>query len=137
MTNDSFGRVVFRRIERRLMVSRHEPRNVPRTPRERRADRPPHRPRRGVLAHAYVGYRTRLAALGLGPVMLGALVPHAGHGWMFTNAGGGWEYVAFLIVALAAQALLGDGAFALSAAATTAPDAAPGSAIPRRYSPEQ
>ena len=32
---------------------------------------------------------------------------------MFTNAGGGWEYVAFLLVALGAQALLGSGAYAL------------------------
>lgn len=62
-----------------------------------------------------VGYRTRLAALGLVPVMLGALVPHAGNGWMFTSPGGGWEYVGFLLVALAAQAVLGDGALSLGA----------------------
>lgn len=59
------------------------------------------------------GYRTRVVALGLIPIMLGALVPHIAHGWMFTNAGGGWEYVAFLLVALLAQALLGSGAHAL------------------------
>lgn len=63
-----------------------------------------------------LGLRTRLVALALIPVLLGALVPHLGNGWMFTNAGGGWEYVAFLIVALVAQALLGNGAFALSGA---------------------
>lgn len=62
-----------------------------------------------------VGYRARLAALGLVPVMLGALVPHAGNGWMFTSPGGGWEYVAFLLVALGAQAILGDGALSLGA----------------------
>jgi len=62
-----------------------------------------------------LGFHTRLIAALLIPVMLGALVPHVGNGWMFTNNGGGWEYVAFLIVALAAQALLGGGTFSLSA----------------------
>jgi putative oxidoreductase len=62
------------------------------------------------------GFRVRASALGLLPVMLGALVPHAGAGFMFTNPGGGWEYVAFLIAALVAQALLGGGAFALDGA---------------------
>ena len=56
------------------------------------------------------GVYVRLAALALLPVMLGALVPHAANGWMFTNPGGGWEYVALLIVALTVQLLLGRGA---------------------------
>jgi putative oxidoreductase len=55
------------------------------------------------------GVWVRLAALALLPVMLGALVPHASNGWMFSNPGGGWEYVALLIVALVAQLLLGPG----------------------------
>lgn len=55
------------------------------------------------------GFYVRVAALALLPVMLGALVPHASNGWMFSNAGGGWEYVAFLIAALAVQTLLGKG----------------------------
>ncbi|WNG47862.1 DoxX family protein [Archangium minus] len=59
------------------------------------------------------GFRTRWVALGLVPVMLGALKPHLANGWMFTNSGGGWEYVAFLLLALVAQALLGSGAYAL------------------------
>ncbi|RKH60582.1 DoxX family protein [Corallococcus llansteffanensis] len=62
------------------------------------------------------GFRTRLVALGLVPVMLGALKPHVGNGWMFTSAGGGWEYVAFLLLALVAQALVGSGALALDGA---------------------
>lgn len=61
----------------------------------------------GVLLIA--GVRVRLVAAALIPVMLGALIPHAGNGWMFTNPGGGWEYVAFLIAALAAQVALGRG----------------------------
>lgn len=57
------------------------------------------------------GFRTRLVALALLPVMFGALAPHLANGWMFTGAGGGWEYVAFLIVALVAQVFIGSGAF--------------------------
>lgn len=63
-----------------------------------------------------LGYRTRLFALALIPVMLGALTPHIANGWMFTNPGGGWEYVAFLLVVLAAKALTGDGALSVGAA---------------------
>ena len=62
------------------------------------------------------GFRTRWVALGLVPIMLGALKPHVGNGWMFTGTGGGWEYVAFLIAALVAQALLCAGAYAVDAA---------------------
>lgn len=82
-----------------------------------------------------LGYRSRLVSLALIPVLLGALKPHLANGWMFTNAGGGWEYVAFLIVALGAQALLGDGAFALSRRVApetaTARDSGAGSLIAR------
>ena len=60
------------------------------------------------------GLHTRAIALGLIPVLLGALSVHWTNGWSFTAAGGGWEYVAFLIVALVAQVLLGDGALAVS-----------------------
>ena len=59
------------------------------------------------------GIYARAVAAALVPVMLGALVVHLPNGWMFTAPGGGWEYVAFLVVALTAQVLLGDGAFAL------------------------
>jgi putative oxidoreductase len=59
------------------------------------------------------GFRTRWAALALIPVMFGALKPHLAAGWMFTSPGGGWEYVAFLLVALLAQVLLGGGAYAV------------------------
>ncbi|WP_437532087.1 DoxX family membrane protein [Sorangium sp. So ce726] len=60
------------------------------------------------------GLRTRLVSLLLLPVMIGALLVHLPNGWMFAGQGGGWEYVAFLMIALGAQALLGDGAFAMS-----------------------
>ncbi len=60
-----------------------------------------------LLAGAF----TRTASLALLGVMLGALSVHVPNGWMFTAPNGGWEYPAFLCVALIAQALLGPGAF--------------------------
>jgi putative oxidoreductase len=61
------------------------------------------------------GFRTRLVAAGLALVMVGALKPHAQNGWMFSQPGGGWEYVAFLIVASITLVLTGGGAFSLDA----------------------
>jgi len=60
-----------------------------------------------------LGIQVRLAALGVLPVLLGALWVHAGNGWVFSAQGGGWEYPAFLIVGVAVQALLGSGAYAV------------------------
>ncbi len=59
------------------------------------------------------GFYSRLAAVALLPVLLGALSVHAGNGWLFTAPNGGWEYPAFLAIAAVAQALIGDGAFAM------------------------
>jgi len=59
------------------------------------------------------GFHGRFASLTLLPILLGAFVLHFPKGWVFTSAGGGWEYPAFLAIAAAAQALIGDGAFAL------------------------
>ena len=61
------------------------------------------------------GYKTRIASVALLPVLLGATWVHWKNGWLFTNAGGGWEYPLFLAAAAAAQALIGDGAFSLGA----------------------
>jgi len=60
-----------------------------------------------------LGVRTRVVALALVPVLLGATWAHSGNGWLFTSPNGGWEYPAFWTVALVVQALLGDGAYAL------------------------
>jgi putative oxidoreductase len=65
----------------------------------------------GVLLIAGIG--SRVVALALLPVLLGAAVVHAGNGWVFNAPNGGWEYPVFLAVVSAAVALLGDGAFAL------------------------
>ena len=64
-----------------------------------------------ILAGAW----SRWVAAALIPVLIGATWAHAGNGWIFTAPNGGWEYPAFLTVAALAQALLGDGKFALSA----------------------
>ena len=61
------------------------------------------------------GYKTRVASVALLPVLLGATWVHWKNGWLFTNAGGGWEYPLFLAAATVAQALVGDGAYALGA----------------------
>lgn len=61
-----------------------------------------------------LGVAARQVALLLVPVLLGAAIfGHGGNGWVFSNAGGGWEYPVFLAVAALVQALLGDGALAL------------------------
>jgi putative oxidoreductase len=60
-----------------------------------------------------VGFRTRAVALALIPIMLGAVYTHAGNGWMFTNANGGWEYPLLLCALLVAQAFTGAGAYAI------------------------
>ena len=60
-----------------------------------------------------LGVRTRVVALALVPVLLGATWAHSGNGWLFTSPHGGWEYPAFWTVTLIVQALIGDGAYAL------------------------
>lgn len=59
------------------------------------------------------GVYTRWIALALLPIMIGATLQHAGNGWMFASANGGWEFPALWTALLAVQALLGNGAFAL------------------------
>lgn len=61
-----------------------------------------------------LGLWTRIAAIVLVPILLGAIFTvHGAAGFFFTNAHGGWEFPAFWTVALLVQALLGDGAYAL------------------------
>ena len=80
----------------------------------------------GVLAYATIaaeliggpalvlGIQTRLVALALVPVLLGAAIfAHGSNGWLFTNEGGGWEFPVLWAVVNLAIAGLGDGAFAL------------------------
>jgi len=63
-----------------------------------------------------LGLWTRVAAIALTPILLGAIFTvHGTAGFFFNNANGGWEFPAFWAVALIVQALLGDGAFAWKA----------------------
>lgn len=72
----------------------------------------------GVLLIANVA--TGWVSLALVPVLAGAFWVHAGNGWVFSAAGGGWEYPLFLIVVSVVVALQ---AFAARAATRTAPRA--------------
>lgn len=60
-----------------------------------------------------LGVGTRVVALALVPVLLGATWVHGGNGWLFSAEGGGWEFPVFWAVVQLAIALLGRGAFAL------------------------
>jgi len=60
-----------------------------------------------------LGIGTRVAAVATIPVLLGAVWVHSGNGWVFSNAGGGWEFPLIWAAVQAAIALLGRGAFAL------------------------
>ena len=62
-----------------------------------------------------LGFHARIAALALIPVLLGAIATvHGPAGFFFTNPGGGWEFLALWIAGLAAVALMGEGAYALT-----------------------
>jgi putative oxidoreductase len=67
-----------------------------------------------ILAGAW----SRWTAAALVPLLIGATWAHAGNGWLFSAANGGWEYPAFLTIAALVQALLGDGRFAVSSLAS-------------------
>jgi putative oxidoreductase len=67
------------------------------------------------------GFYTRVVAMALVPVLLGAFTVHWANGWYFGNPHGGWEYLAVLLAALLVQAGLGDGAFALAARRPSSP----------------
>ena len=60
-----------------------------------------------------LGVATRVVALALIPVLLGATWVHAGNGWVFSSEGGGWEFTVFWAIVQVAIALLAAGAFAL------------------------
>ncbi len=53
-----------------------------------------------------IGAKTRFAAPGAMVILLGAVIPHAGNGFVFSNPGGGWEYPLFWALMLLALSLL-------------------------------
>lgn len=60
-----------------------------------------------------IGFYGRIVSILLLPVLLGALMVHAGNGWVFNAPNGGWEYPAFLALTALAHGLIGDGALAV------------------------
>ena len=66
-----------------------------------------------------LGLYGRWVSLALLPILLGALLIHAGNGWVFSNPNGGWEYPLFLAVMSLVHILLGDGPLALKAEGAT------------------
>lgn len=61
-----------------------------------------------------LGFKTRFFSALVIPVLLGATWAHAKNGWLFTNAGGGWEYPLLLTLMAVVQIGLGDGKYAIS-----------------------
>src|SRR5205814_304213 len=67
-----------------------------------------------------LGVYTRVVAVALLPVLLGAAWVHAGNGWLFTAPKGGWEYPAFLALTAMAVVLLGGGRYSVNATSSPA-----------------
>lgn len=61
-----------------------------------------------------VGWATRPAVLALIPIAIGAWIANFSNGWRFSAPGGGWEYNAFLLIALVVQYVLGSGSLRLA-----------------------
>ena len=61
-----------------------------------------------------LGIKTRVFSALVIPVLLGATWAHSSSGWLFSNAGGGWEYPLLLVVMAFTQVALGDGKYALT-----------------------
>ncbi|MDF7669728.1 DoxX family protein [Orbaceae bacterium ESL0721] len=61
-----------------------------------------------------LGLLTRLIAFLAFIQMIVITYVHFHNGWSFSNAGGGWEYPAFMAVVALSLALLGSGRFGLS-----------------------
>lgn len=68
-----------------------------------------------------LGFFGRQTSLLLSPILIVAAWVHLPNGWVFSNANGGWEYPAFLLVASLAHWLLGDGQWSLRTSAVLAP----------------
>jgi putative oxidoreductase len=61
-----------------------------------------------------LGFKTRLFSALVIPILLGATWVHSANGWLFNNAGGGWEYPLLLTIMAVAQLGMGDGIYAIS-----------------------
>lgn len=81
-----------------------------------------------------LGLYARQVALALVPVLLAAARVHAPNGWLHTNPGGGWEFLAFLVAASVALWLAGDGAWSLRPSRRFTLDAATAPPPPQTHS---
>ncbi|SDD14374.1 putative oxidoreductase [Sphingomonas sp. YR710] len=72
-----------------------------------------------------LGIYARYVAVALSLILLGAIATvHIHSGFFFDSPNGGWEYPAFWIVALLAQAMIGEGAFSVTGSKTVRRQAA-------------
>ena len=60
-----------------------------------------------------VGLFVRPVSLALIPILLGATWVHIGNGWVFSNANGGWEFPALLVILSIVVTLSGPGKWAI------------------------
>ena len=72
-----------------------------------------------------LGLWTRWVSLLTLPILIGAALQHSGNGWVFSNAGGGWEFPVAWIALMLVQAGLGAGAWAMDAQRLTTRSTAP------------
>lgn len=61
-----------------------------------------------------LGIKTRIFSALVIPVLLGATWAHLANGWLFSNAGGGWEYPLILTIMAVVQVSLGDGIWSVT-----------------------
>lgn len=60
-----------------------------------------------------LGFYGRYVSLVLLPILFVAMWTHIPNGWVHTNEGGGWEFLAFLIITSITHSIIGDGVWAL------------------------
>lgn len=61
-----------------------------------------------------IGFFGRLASLILIPITIGIIIYHFPNGWVFQNAGGGWEYPQLILISLITIFFLGSGKYSLN-----------------------
>jgi len=60
------------------------------------------------------GFHSRKVAIASLPILAGSVLAHAGNGWLFSNANGGWEYPLYLMSTAVVVTLVGGGHIAVT-----------------------